>query len=318
MEELRNSQKRPRLQSGNTSQLESDYEDNSGSYIPETDSDEPLKHTFKCKSCPKEFSVYKSLAIHTTRMHGKKVDEPVEEKKKESETPKKNNEDATDVEDKLSCDKCDKTFKLKIMLKRHHDVCGKTPVKSPQKELLISLEPIDAKQNLPQPTVITVACEYCSSKFKTLDNLAKHMKIVHAAVLKRDVEPNKKVPVPCLYCNKLFDDYYQHNSHFNECPKYDDSKPFECPVCKKLTSRKTSYYQHIKNMHFEPRMTIVENDTETQEYHECRMCLKKLASQELLIKHLAAHVSNIEDDAAADNESRCVITSYILCSSEYT
>ncbi|XP_075980353.1 uncharacterized protein LOC142979369 [Anticarsia gemmatalis] len=301
VEELRKSQKkRPRLQSENTSQPDSDYEDNSASYLPDTDSDEPLmRNNFKCKYCPKEFNAFRSLAIHSTRMHGKNPEKTLGEDAV-VDIPRKHHEDATDVEDKLSCDKCDKTFKLKIMLKRHSDVCGKLPVKSPEKQLLISLEPIDAKQNLFIKNT-GLSCEYCTAKFKTVDNLSKHMKVVHAAALKREAEPNRRVPVPCLFCGKLFDDYHEHNAHFSSCPMFDDTKPLECPVCNKLTTRKASYNQHVRNMHFEPRGSLVEPEAET---HECRMCFKKLPTQEQLISHLAAHVSNIEDDGVADNESR--------------
>ena len=212
-------------------------------------------------------------------------------------------EDATDVEDKLNCDKCDKTFKLNIMLKRHLEICGKvtTPVKMPQKELLIALDPIDGMKNR------NIVCEMCSAKFKTVDNLAKHMKVVHAAVLKReDKRENGKVSVPCMFCKKKFDDYYVHNAHFNKCPKRDDSLPLECPVCKKVVSRKSNYFIHLKNLHLEPRISLKSSvEPEMQEYHECKMCFKKLATQQLLITHLAAHVSNIEDnDGGADNESR--------------
>ncbi|XP_047031274.1 zinc finger protein 91-like [Helicoverpa zea] len=299
VEELRRSYKRPRKLSGNISQLDSDYDDNSAPYLPETDSDEPLlKSNYKCNYCPKQFPSARSLINHK-RIHEKKetlgqnavVDIP------------QDSGDATDVEDKLNCDKCGKTFKLKIMLKRHQEICAKatSPVKPQQKELLISLEPIDGMTNR------NIVCELCNAKFKAVDNLAKHMKVVHAAVLKREKRENGKVAVPCLFCQKSFDDYYVHSAHFNSCANRDDSVPFECPICKKLTSRKTSYFQHLKNMHFEPRMSHERAAVEpqTQDYHECRMCYKKLASQELLITHLAAHVSNIDgNDAAADNDSR--------------
>lgn len=208
------------------------------------------------------------------------------------------------MEDKLNCDKCGKTFKLKIMLKRHHDLCGKvdSPVKSPQKELFVSLEPIDGINNR------SVDCEMCTAKFKTVDNMAKHMKIVHAAVLKSELDKRKngKVAVPCMYCRKPFDDYYVHSAHFGMCSKKDDTFPFECPVCKKIATKKSSYFLHIKNMHFEPRMSAGKSSLEPEpEFHECRMCFKKLATQELLITHLAAHMSHIDDnEGGGDNESR--------------
>lgn len=306
VEELRRSQKRPKMQSSNTSQADSDYEDNnSASYMPETDSDEPLlNNNFNCKKCPRQFTSRRSLANHV-RIHDKKdalVDNIM------IEVPQKV-EDTADAEEKLSCNKCGKTFKLKIMLNRHFNVCGKTPVKALQKELLVALQPIDGMVNR------TIECEICTAKFKTIDNLEKHMKVVHAAVLKREKRENAKVPVPCLYCQKMFADYYEHSLHFYDCPQRDDSLPYECPVCKKITSRKTSYFQHLKNMHFEPRSYHLNNSIEGPESHDCRMCNKKLPSQDLLIKHLAAHMSNIEDnDIGADNESRYVFfLHYVLC-----
>lgn len=306
VEELRRTHKKPRRLSGHVSHLDSDYDDNSASYLAETDSDEPLlKDSFNCEQCPKRFQSQRSLNVHKTRMHDKKeslgenavVDIPAQ------------TEDAADVEDKLNCDKCGKTFKLKIMLKRHHEMCGKitSPVKVPQKELLISLEPIDGMKNR------NIVCEMCSAKFKSVDNLAKHMKVVHAAVLKRekiDKRENGKVSVPCLYCKEQFDDYYVHSAHFNTCPKIDKSIPFECLICKKVVTRRNNYLTHLKNLHFEPRMLPKSSaEPEPQEYHECRMCSKKLPSQELLITHLAAHMSNIDDnDGGADNDSRYMLT----------
>lgn len=210
-------------------------------------------------------------------------------------------------EEGQSCDKCGKSFKLKIMLKRHYDSCnGKTPVVSPSKQLQVTLEPI------PFNPEKKIDCQMCSTKFKTVDNLEKHMRMCHAAVLKKrpssdkpsPPEQNKKVPVPCIFCHKHFDDYYVHAVHFNSCPKAVNLTTFECKVCKKVFSRKNAYFLHIKNMHFEPRMNQAVAKTAGGGSYDCRMCNKKMASQEALITHLAAHVSNIEEPASVDEESR--------------
>jgi hypothetical protein len=289
--------------------VDSDFDDNSFSHFSpgETDSDEPLlKNEFKCTECDKAFPSLKSRALHM-RVHSAK-----NEKYAENEvvsTPKNVTKDANDDDDKLNCDKCGKTFKLKIMLKRHHDVCGKTPQTpqtSPRKELLISLEPIDAY------TQKRIDCEMCGGKFKTIENLQKHMRVVHAAVLKREKtdmkSENGKVSVPCLYCRKPFDDYYVHNAHFHVCPEKIERSIYECPVCQKMTYKKSAYFLHIKNVHFEPRCADKKSFTEAElnkEQFKCRMCSKQLPSQERLITHLAAHMSNIDEpDGLADDESR--------------
>ncbi|XP_061720657.1 zinc finger protein 729-like isoform X1 [Cydia pomonella] len=315
VEELKSSNKRPRLTASNY-YMDSDYEDNSASqFSGETDSDEPLlRDDFKCKVCGRQFPSAKSLAAHS-RIHSGKTNKAKDTFPENVVVtiPKKNIQDATDVEDKISCDKCEKTFKLKIMLKRHQETCGKSPQKTPpntppkpiQKELLISLEPIDGIH------VKRINCSMCTTTFKTIENLEKHMRVVHAAVLPQiKSEPktsNGKVSVPCIYCKKPFDDYYVHSEHFSKCPESTNATTFSCPVCKKVTSKKSAYFKHIKDVHFEPRMWALKPDqleqeqAASQELFECRMCYKQLATEQLLITHLAAHVSNIEE---AGDESR--------------
>ncbi|CAK1600282.1 unnamed protein product [Parnassius mnemosyne] len=303
VEELRTSQKRPR-RSQNASYVDSDFDDNSVSHFSvETDSDEPLlKSEHKCKICGKEFLSKMSVLAHT-KVHFRKslkqnalVDIPKPTVTNES------TEDANDVDDKLTCEKCDKTFKLKIMLKRHLETCDKTPSKSPMKELLVSLEPIDAGPAQSNK----IDCEMCTTKFKTIDNLEKHMRVVHAAVLNRnkyEQNENGKVSVPCFYCGQHFDDYYLHAAHFETCSKKDDSVNFTCPICQKVMTRKNSYFIHLKAMHFEPRLGNREEGS--KQPFECRICSKKLASQDQLITHLAAHMSNINDNEdGADDGSR--------------
>ncbi|XP_047536063.1 zinc finger protein 729-like [Vanessa atalanta] len=289
VDELRMSQKKPRLSMNS----DSDYDDNSASfYSAETDSDEPLLH--KCKQCGKAFRTHISLSAHMKCHKRKNV-----LKNLSFESPKEI-KDATDEEDKLSCDKCGKQFKLKIMLKRHHDICGK----SPRKELMVSLEPIDAVQQ-----VAKIDCQMCTTKFKTIENLEKHMRVVHAAVLKRDNSMNNengKICVPCLYCGQPFDDYYIHSAHFNMCPQKNNLATFECPVCTKVITKKGCYFLHIK-AHFFPLSSnkSLQEITSKQENFQCRMCNKKLSSQDTLITHLAAHMSNIDEaDEGGDEESR--------------
>lgn len=304
VKELRKSQTKPRRTSPNASIIESDYEDNSMSHFSaETDSDEPLIHSYKCKYCSKEFKSGTSLSNHS-RIHTK---EKSFGENAVVDIPKKSVGDANDSEDKLSCDKCSKTFKLKIMLKRHQESCNKTPQVSPQKELLISLEPIDAVFSPKQPEQSTkLECEMCTSRFKTIENLEKHMRVIHAAILKKprtslEVKSDGKLSFPCIYCRMTFDDYYVHSGHFAACPKKDETIPLQCPVCDRVMSKKSSYFVHIKNKHFWPAETT--SVPETKETFDCRVCTKKLASQDLLVTHLAAHMSNMDDDAV-DNVSR--------------
>lgn len=316
VEELRRTQKRPRLTTNsNNSQCDSDYEDHGGSsYVPETDidSDEPLikPDENKCEICSKTFRWKKTLKVHIKNIHGKDSFDAIHAANFATAVSTPNNKIDTSLEDeeKLSCTRCDKTFKLKIMLKRHLESCTeKSPVKSPQKELFISLEPIDAVHKI---TVKKPTCEYCTAKFKTVENLEKHLRAVHAAVLKKEIdtkvakagpkpslqfkEGSNVFNIPCVYCQKPFDDYYVHQSHFTTCPKKDKRSVFECPICQKVSSRQNGYFIHIKNIHFEPRVSKVEDPSEAS--FECRICNKKLVSQEMLVTHLAAHASNIDND----------------------
>ncbi|KAG7304543.1 hypothetical protein JYU34_011492 [Plutella xylostella] len=317
--------KRPRLES-TSSTRDSDYEDRSASHFspePESDSDSPLlKNEFTCEICSKSFQSKASLNSHK-QWHTRKTPSYLTPNKSLGEDnvvdiPKNNVADSVDDDDKLACDACGKTFKLKIMLKRHADSCSKQQQQppadlSPKKELLISLEPIVTPE---KDSDKKINCDLCPTKFKNVENLEKHMRVCHAAVLpekkreslilKISKSANKKEPVPCLYCGKLFDDYYVHSAHFNTCPQRSDVASLTCRLCKKTFSRKNSYFLHLKNIHLEPRVVSQADDgNQKGESFECRMCNKKMATQEQLIQHLAAHVSNIDDaGSAADEESR--------------
>lgn len=289
VDELRLSQKKPRFATNS----DSDYEDHSGSfYSAETDSDEPLQH--KCVECGKAFRTAISMNAHR-KCHKRRGAKPVVG----LVVPPKEIQDANDSDDKLSCDKCGREFKLKIMLKRHQEVCAK----SPRKELMVSLEPIDAVQQL-----VKIDCPMCSTKFKTIENLEKHMRVVHAAVLKKEETPmkveNGKVCVPCFYCGQTFDDYYIHSAHFNVCPQKTDTVTFECTVCNKVITKKGCYFLHLK-AHFFPLTTSKAPPDLVKSNFQCRMCNKKLPSQDSLITHLAAHMSNMDEaDDGGDEESR--------------
>ncbi|XP_014354803.2 zinc finger protein 729 [Papilio machaon] len=296
--ELRAAEKRPR-RTLNSSNADSDYEDNSGSQCSvETDSDEPSKSEFKCKVCGKEFASQKGVSAHS-KVHLRKsyknvivnIPQPVENSEVEN---------ANDIEDKMECEKCDKKFKLKIMLKRHQETCGKILPKSPIKELQVSLEPIDSVSSQNK-----IECEMCSNKFKTIDNLEKHMRVVHAAVLKRDkyeqIVENGANVAPCYFCAQPFEDYNVYIEHFDNCSKKRDVIIFTCPLCRKVLSKKSTYFLHIKNMHLsvcgEQNKSV---DKSMEGSFECRICSKKMVSQDQLISHLAGHMSNMGDDEMAE------------------
>ncbi|CAH0406197.1 unnamed protein product [Chilo suppressalis] len=316
--ELRKSQKSRNADTSNNSFIDSDFDDRSVSQFSggETDSDEPLlKNLHKCKECDKAFPSIRGLINHE-RMHTNAKKDKVD-KNQVVDTPKPVTKDATDDDDKLSCEKCGKTFKLKIMLKRHYDTCsGSTPQVSPKKELLISLEPIDGKKQ----NTHKVECEICTAKFKTADYLEKHMRVVHAAVPKKNIgktnTQNGNSSIPCLYCQKEFDDYDMHCAHFNVCTEKVDTAIFECPVCTKVTYKKSAYFLHLRSMHFAFLTASADKkpsvDTSSlKESFDCRMCNKSLPSQEQLIAHLSTHMSHADDPdpdpdvtIVCDDESR--------------
>lgn len=289
------SQKKPKLSMNS----DSDYEDNCPSfYSPETDSDEPLQH--KCNQCDKAFRTIKSLSAHSKCHKRKSVLNKLQIDTNTSLESPKEIKDAADDDDKLSCDKCGKDFKLKIMLKRHHEICEKS---SPRKELMVSLKPIDSG-----PKTGEIDCDMCTSKFKTIEDLEEH-KVMHAELLQGTINENKKVVAPCLYCGLSFDDYNLHNAHFNTCSQKSDMTTFVCPICTRAITRKGNYFSHLRTHFFSVSSTqsIAEVATK-QGIFQCRMCSMKLPNQDSLITHLAAHMSNIDDaDEGGDEESRYVL-----------
>lgn len=302
MEELRKSQrpKRPRYSA------DSDYEDNgASSLVNETDSDEPLlKNEFACQHCPKTFKWLKSLKIHVAHIHtGKKANSRQEVA---VNIPIKSMDPPDIDDDQMDCQKCGKKFKLKIMLKRHQESCQMSPdkaqPKSPMKELVITLEPIDALPRAKKPT-----CEYCTAQFKTVENLEKHLRVVHAATRKKS-ENEPRGPLICIYCSKDFGDYYIYSSHFNGCPMKENLPSFQCPMCSKVCSRVNNYVNHVKSCHYLAFSSKVEtpspSTSQAGQGFECRMCSKKLATQALLITHLAAHMSMEDDNDDDDFDSR--------------
>ncbi|KAJ2944005.1 hypothetical protein O0L34_g8329 [Tuta absoluta] len=320
VEELRTTNKRPRNHSPNAS-LDSDYEDTSYShYSPGTDSDEPLI-SHKCKQCGKEFKSSMSLRSHM-KVHKQKTSLDTDDAV--VNIPRKSLEDAKDSEDKLSCEKCHKTFKLKIMLKRHQESCG-VAESYPQlsKELIISLEPVDGvispkKAGDPNKKSDRINCEMCSANFKTYDNMEKHMKYSHAAIPKtpRPIPPKvEMINFPCLYCCVPFDNYTAMAEHFNDCSKRDDTLPLKCPVCHKIMTKRHTFLSHVKQIHF---FVVAKQESPTKTY-DCRMCDKKLASQDLLISHLASHMSHVEEPAEVpDDDDGSVADDNQSMQSDYT
>lgn len=268
--------------------MDSDYEEAGSSYQPETDSDESFtKQTFDCNVCNKKFTTIKSRNSHM-RVH--KMNDSMG-KDAVVDIPKQNIEDAQDVDNKLACEKCGKNFKLKIMLNRHFVVCDGSPSK---KELTVPLEPIDHFWNNTNGDYFE--CEICKGNYKSIEGLERHMKVVHAAALKMPENPATVVTVPCNFCNKPFTDFEEFCTHFLNCPeKVESSNPLVCPLCQKAIDKRHNYFSHLRGKHF-----FVKN---WPQYYECKKCKKKLATQELLIVHLATHVTKNDDDDDDDNLS---------------
>ncbi|KAJ0181443.1 hypothetical protein K1T71_003528 [Dendrolimus kikuchii] len=278
-------QKKPRKE---TYPMDSDYEDAGSNYQPETDSDESFtKQTFDCLVCPKKFTSAKSRSAHM-RIHSRKdsmgTDAVVD-------IPKQSIVDAQDSDSKLNCEKCGKNFKLKIMLNRHSAVCDGSPSK---KELTVPLEPID---HIWKTSSDYFECEICKGNYKSIEGLEKHMRIVHAAALKVPEKQEVTVTVPCNFCQKPFTDYDDFCNHFINCTeRVESNNPHICPICQKAIGKRQNYFSHLRGKHFLVRSW--------PQYFECKKCKKKLATQELLIVHLATHVTKDDDNDDSFGDSR--------------
>lgn len=207
------------------------------------------------------------------------------------------------------------------MLKRHYDVC---PKRIPKKELKITLEKVCLDEK--------IECEMCWAQFKAVGNLEKHMRVVHAAVLKTrtsevaaDSAPEsvqQPTPVPCVFCHKTFDNFYTHSAHFNTCPVRSNVQTISCLVCRRKFEHKNTYFTHLKETHLAhtpkpstPRPNTPKPSTpkpntlkpnlpqKSQETYDCRICNKKFNNQELLVSHLAHHVSYEDDMDSMDADN---------------
>lgn len=238
----------------------------------DTDSDDPVMH--KCDLCDKTFPSRRSMLLHG-RVHSRENNIP---KSHFVEIPLDNSDIVAVDEDKVACDGCGKTFKLKIMLNRHYLTC---PNKTQDNDASETSE---------------FTCKLCNEKYKTIDGLTKHIKVAHNSSAPNP-EP-KNVPVPCLYCHKPFTDYFVHASHFNSCNMRSAINTYNCLLCKRKFGRKGAYFSHIRDAHFNNSIANNEDGEEPKESYDCRLCGRSVSSQDELIKHLAAHMSNIDETGA--------------------
>lgn len=293
--------KRPRIVTENVSDKESDFDENTTSqFSGETDSDEPLLH--KCNVCDREFLTKKSLSNHS-RTHTRANEKKLLQENAVVDIPTNSGVDIAEDE-KVHCEKCGKIFKLKIMLKRHYEICPNRSIEKKEPKIELDNATNDNKNN----------CEICFGNFKTIENLEKHMRVVHAAVLKKtkteNVTPEKisnRISVPCVFCHKTFGNFITHNAHFDICTKRSNIQTYICLICRRKFNNKNTYLTHLKNDHFAPQTSVKLNDFQEaeQELYDCRLCNEKLTSQQLLISHLASHMSNVDgnNDASVEEEN---------------
>ena len=112
-----------------------------------------------------------------------------------------------EVQNKLTCEMCKRTFSGKGFLKKH---------------LLYHTKP-----------KILTGCYICNKAFRFKQSLKQHLKL-----------HNGEKDFKCNECGKFFSQSGNLKSHINSCHR--NEKPFKCTLCNRSFNQKTNLQTHTK------------------------------------------------------------------------
>ncbi|CAL4065705.1 unnamed protein product [Meganyctiphanes norvegica] len=113
-------------------------------------------------------------------------------------------------------------------------------------------------------------CDHCKEKWPCRASLRNHVMADHD-----NIQKNYNGQIVCRFCDETF--LYRH-SYINHMVKHNDEKLYECGICDKKISNKTSLQFHIKQVH------------EKHNYrYSCSHCKKKFICNAKLVEHERIH-----------------------------
>ncbi|KAL4234513.1 Heteroproteinous nuclear ribonucleoprotein A0 [Mactra antiquata] len=236
---------------------------------------------YKCSMCPRTFKFYRTFKCHEI-VHSKAIT--------------------------FTCHLCNRLFAREVNLKSHLELHRKKEASS---KLLAQTLKGKQKQKLES---VPKACYDCGKMFENESKMKKHYSSVHES----------KPRYPCPICGNLFKTQLVLQKHSRV-----HAGPFVCPHCLVEFEKRDVYDAHIVEQHRELMHTcedcgvvlpskqayamhvVFQHKERSSDPHvknkECLLCDRKLASQELLEKHMFIHSSERNQECPECGESFKVI-----------
>ncbi|XP_044727283.1 zinc finger protein 260-like isoform X2 [Chrysoperla carnea] len=231
-----------------------------------------------CERCDESFKNNRELESHNEEVHGiieKRVTCHICGKS----VTKKYLDDHLEIHkerEKITCDKCSKTFISELTLKRHikeiHDnernhlcnICGHG-LRTASK-LRIHL--------LTHSNERPFACDRCEKTFLRVDGLKDHFARVHLK------ERNQQ----CSFCSRAFFNKKDLTCHIRS--RHTGEKPYKCEFCDKAFIQRSALNYHLKT---HSKTKEGEQITDNPSDHTCDICNKVFADISALKRHKYRH-----------------------------
>ena len=152
----------------------------------------------------------------------------------------------SDIEPRVQCEMCDKTFKTRKILKVHskqvHEKCEKIECSICKAILTNEWNLRDHIRRIHQPNnkKISVQCEKCDKTFYTKQTLRIHLKWIH----------EKREKVECHLCKAILTNEIGLKRHVRRNHKVTENKTlFPCDKCEKTFQEPRTLTAHLKWIH---------------------------------------------------------------------